>query len=91
MRLLKDVVAVKILQKPLQSSIIELPETMDRNYIACVQARVVELGSKFRYRNIVKEDDTVLVPNHLGNRHIINGEELVFYDGEDVIAMISQR
>lgn len=90
MRILKDVVAVRPLDVPLTSTLIEIPESADQNYIQPIRAKVVEMGTAFRHKGIVSIGDTVLVPNHLGTKHIINGELLKFYDGEDVLAIISE-
>lgn len=91
MILLKDVIAVKPLEQPLSSTVLEIPQTADQAHIVPIKAMVVNIGSKFRHKREVSIGDTVLVPNHLGTRHVINGERVIFYDGEDILAIISEH
>lgn len=91
MKLLKDTIMVRVDTAGLKSQIIYIPETADKGYVHSVEAKVLEIGSEFCHKDLVKVGDVVIVPNHLGNRHFINGEEVRIYDGEDVLAILSDK
>ena len=84
-RLLKDVIGVKHISKPITSSILHVPETVSQNSIANVEAVVVLIGEKFRFKDDVKIGSIVLVPNHFGTRM---ENDLIIYDGEDILAIV---
>lgn len=91
--LAKDVIGVTHISSPIESSIIEIPETAkDSVRTVLVKAQVRLIGSKFRFKDEVKVGDLVYVPYHLGNRmHSImfDGKVLILYDGEDVLAKVT--
>jgi co-chaperonin GroES (HSP10) len=87
MQLLKDQIAAEFLADhgTIFSKRIIIPDN-HRVGIYAVPARVVHIGSKFRYADEVKVGDIVYVPSHFGNP--FNGSNKVrTFNGEDVWAI----
>lgn len=90
MQFLGEVVVVEHLLQKETASGLHIPETVEGNlgrHTVPVKAIVKYLGSKVNCEHIAVKD-TVLVPYHLGTRIERNGEKLVVYDFEDVIAVL---
>jgi co-chaperonin GroES (HSP10) len=86
--LLKDVVLVELLDQPSQTpSGLFLPETAQPQSTG-IQARIMEMGSKFRFKNEVSIGDIIIVPKYFGNALDKDNEKIRMFDGEDVQAIV---
>lgn len=85
---LKDVVVVRFPDNGYQGEILVLPAGI-KHATRVVEAEVITLGSKFRYKDDIKKGDRILVDSYLGTRRTFDDlGDVCVYDGEDVIAKV---
>ena len=86
-QLLKDVIAVEHIEKPIASTSIIIPDSATSSTQAVPVTAIVKLvGTKCKLP--LKPGDKVLVPYHLGNRTKTDNGTVIFYDSEDVLAIV---
>lgn len=94
--ILHDQILVQHLDSKPVSASIYIPETASSQRVGLVEARVVQVGNEFKYKDDVKVGDKVLVPVHFGTRMLCLQDELIdplyiMYDGEDVMAIVEDQ
>jgi len=84
---LKDVVVVRFVDQGYKGNLIVLPSGI-KHYEQIVEAEVVDMGSKYRYKEDTKKGDRIYVNSYLGTRRSFDdiGDVCVF-DGEDILAL----
>jgi len=87
-RLLKDVILAEVLDNTPKSSIIYIPETAKSDQRELMRVLILEVGTKFRYKDEVGIGHTVWVPKNFGNKlDKFDEHNIRMFDGEDVYAV----
>lgn len=85
-KLLKDVILAEFLpMDTMVSQLLHIPQNYQK-HISAHPARVIAIGSKFRYKGEVIPGDIVYVPVHFGNTIDDTRPMVRMFDGEDVLA-----
>lgn len=91
MRALNDTVIVEHLDDIPESSILEIPSSVNKPATRTVSAKVIDVAPKSSWFSEIAKGDTVLVPHHLGTRLPVeqsNGKQWIVYDDEDILAKV---
>ena len=85
---LKDVVVVQFTDNGYKGDLLVLPVDIKHSEKICT-AKVIAMGSKFRFKDTVKIGDFVYVDSWLGTRRNFDGYgQLVTFDGEDILGVV---
>ncbi len=85
---LKDVVVVKFHDNGYNNPLLVLPKDIKHHEKICT-AKVIAMGSKFRFKDAIKIGDSVYVDSWLGTRRNFDGYgQLVTFDGEDILGVV---
>lgn len=90
MRAVGQQVIVEHLPEDPLSSIIALPDGVDKPHTRHVKATVISVGNQHYWGDDLNKGDIVLVPFHFGTRlpKTVDDKQFIVYDSSDILARV---